>query len=413
LFMSILNQAQGKPKADIIVLTSIHLAERTEKIRQAASELGCSALVMFQPGNVAYISGLVLPFAEQYPDPRMAVILPMKESSPAIALLPTDWAQLPVQQNLNCRTVIVSSKSGLPPRGLLTILAGEISASCLEKSKIGLDMGQCNESILETLAQVLPGVELIDFGDQLNDMRMVKTDDEVNMLEEAVRQADRALVSAINHSEGCVLDTLSYSLWEFTERIRVHIGEFGGSAAGHLTTLQGGDMRIYSQSPQGNFVSGNLVRSEATSHHRGYWADTARTLFIGQAEEAVEHAYLDNIILKRTALQLMRPGIACSEVFKATLRSAQESGIDLWQEPGIGHGIGLSEREKPYLCPSDPTILQPGMVLVLAIYTFGPLRELICSKDTYVVTDDGVRLLSWYRSWEQLYCLKGNTARHG
>jgi Xaa-Pro aminopeptidase len=138
-----------------------------------------------------------------------------------------------------------------------------------------------------------------------------------------------------------------------------------------------------------------------------------RTLFIGQPDSEFARAYRDNIFLKNKALQALRTGVSCHQVFSEVVRASQESGIDLWQEPGIGHGVGLAEREAPYLCPSDQTILKPGMVLALAVYTFGPQRELICSKDTYVITESGTRLLSWYRNWDMLYCLNGNTARHG
>jgi len=52
------------------------------------------------------------------------------------------------------------------------------------------------------------------------------------------------------------------------------------------------------------------------------------------------------------------------------------------------------------------------MVLVLDIYTYGPRRELIHSKDTYEIVEDGCRLMSWYRNWDRLYAVTGFRASH-
>jgi Xaa-Pro aminopeptidase len=404
---------QNVPRADAILLSRAARAEIEGRVRAAIREKDCGALVSFQPDNIAYISGLVLPFPGQYMVPRAAAILPADASSVPVVVLPLDWVQLPVQQNLNCKVVCYTAHSGLPPQGVMSALAAAVSAMVIERRKIGLDMGLCAQALLDTLFQRLPVVQWVDVTASLANLRRIKTEPEVQMLEEAVRQADRAMVSALNHSEGCVLDTTSYSLWEFTERIRVHIGEFGGSAAGHLTTLQGADMQIYSRAPRGNFVRGNLVRAEATSNHRGYWADMARTLYVGPADRESQQAYQDNLLLKNAVLKSIQPGTACNEVFQAAVRASQELGVEFWKEAGVGHGIGLAEREAPYLCPDDSTILEPGMVIVLAVYTYGPHREWVCSKDTYQVTGAGARLLSWYRNWDRLYCLMGNTARHG
>ena len=72
---------------------------------------------------------------------------------------------------------------------------------------------------------------------------------------------------------------------------------------------------------------------------------------------------------------------------------------------------GPVSAKAPYLQAGDKTLLQPGMALVLGIDSVGPEGELITSKDTYVITAGGHRLLSWYRDWNRLYAMIGITAR--
>jgi Xaa-Pro dipeptidase len=139
----------------------------------------------------------------------------------------------------------------------------------------------------------------------------------------------------------------------------------------------------------GNFVNGNLVRSEATNHHYGYWASGGRTFFVGQPTSVIKQAYANNIALKQLAVRLLCPGAISSDIYRAVVEQAARTGVDLWGEPGIGHGVGTSEREAPFICSQDKTVLQAGMVVTLAIYTRGPSGELIVSKDTYKIVDDG------------------------
>ncbi|MBM3301148.1 MAG: M24 family metallopeptidase, partial [Deltaproteobacteria bacterium] len=117
-------------------------------------------------------------------------------------------------------------------------------------------------------------------------------------------------------------------------------------------------------------------------------------------------------VLKAAAERNLKPDVHCNEVFEEVVKTAGKEGIRFWQEVGIGHGVGVSDREAPYLNRYDKTLLKPGMVLVLDIYTYGPRRELIHSKDTYEIVEDGCRRLSWYRSWDGLYAVTGLRGTH-
>jgi len=52
------------------------------------------------------------------------------------------------------------------------------------------------------------------------------------------------------------------------------------------------------------------------------------------------------------------------------------------------------------------------MVVAVDVLTTGPGKELIHSKDVYVVEEEGSRLLSWYRNWDRFYEVTGFRAAH-
>jgi Xaa-Pro aminopeptidase len=233
----------------------------------------------------------------------------------------------------------------------------------------------------------------------------------VALLERAAIQADRGLIGALNHLEGTVGGP-EYTLAEFAERVRVHIIEFGCSGIGHLATMQGADTRQYYAPASGMFLPGNLVRVDFSSHYLGYWCTAGRMIVIGEPTEAQVQTYRDNHILKDAAVEFLRPGKQCNQVFDSVKRVAENKGIEFWEDAGLGHGVGVSEREAPYLIGADTTVLEPGMVIALDIYTFGPEQELIHSKDTYEITENGPRLISRFRNWERLYAVTGFRGTH-
>ena len=91
---------------------------------------------------------------------------------------------------------------------------------------------------------------------------------------------------------------------------------------------------------------------------------------------------------------------------------ANDKGIECWDKTCFGHGVGVSDWEPPFLNPYDDTELDEGMVIALDIYTYGPNRELIHSKDIYEITEDEPRLLSWYKTWDKLYSVYGFRTTH-
>jgi Xaa-Pro aminopeptidase len=95
--------------------------------------------------------------------------------------------------------------------------------------------------------------------------------------------------------------------------------------------------------------------------------------------------------------------VTCSDAADELLKYCAEAGIDLIGEHGLGHGIGVSPVEPPFLDPADSTELREGMVLVLTPTVKGPEGELVRSYDTVIIGKNGPRLVGWYKDWNTPY----------
>jgi Xaa-Pro aminopeptidase len=139
----------------------------------------------------------------------------------------------------------------------------------------------------------------------------------------------------------------------------------------------------------------------------------ARTVSTGKPRPAQRRAWAANRRLRAAGLAALRPGSRACDVFAAVAAESAAGDIPFWEAAGVGHGVGTSEHEAPHLAPFDTTPLAPGMVVALAVYSFGPEGELICDKDVFHITAEGPELLTWYKDYSDLYALFGTSARHG
>ena len=394
-------------------LSALEKKELADRIQKALQRSEFSAILVAGPSNFTYLTaGIVLPFADQNSTYGTAILITADGEKDAI-ICPPDLRQIVQDQGWKKKLLTYAPDDGPPIDGIASAAAGILKKLGSGALRIAVDYSHTSHALLEKLKKATPGIKWGDCDPLLRKLRMIKTPAEVRLLETAVRTADRAYVAALNHTESSVHDGLGYLLWEFSERVRVHVGEFGGSGIGNLMTVQDSGLFYGLPEKHERFRLGALSRCEWTSHHIGYWANSGRTLVVDEPDAAQKQSYADNMSLKETAVRAVRAGVESRSVFDAVGAAARQRGIRFWQKAGVGHGVGTSEREAPFLGADDDTVLDTGMVVVIAVYTLGPKDELICSKDTYEITEKGSRLLSWYKSYDDLYKLIGSTARHG
>ncbi len=385
------------------------MERREDKIKDAVARCDCDAVMAVGADNFNYLSGTVLPFAWNYPE-RKAVVVLLKGDE-GFVVCPFDWSEAVKDQGWRGEVVAYDENDGMPPDAMVKTLSQVLSYKGMERSKIGVDASRASRGLMEALAERMPQVEWRPVDPLLRGLRIVKTPEEVSLIEAAARHSDRGIVNALNHLEGAV-ESPGYTIAEFSERVRVHVCESGGSGVGHLSTTIGSDSQLYYTPPRGRFKNGELFRVDVSSHYKGYWAKVGRMGVTGKPTPEQSAAYRDNLRLKAAALETLKPGVACNEVYVNVKKVAERERIPLWAEVGIGHGLGTSHHEPPYLNLSDPTVLREGMVIALDVYTYGPRRELIHSVDAYEVVERGSRLLSWYRDWDRLYAVTGFRAAH-
>ena len=112
----------------------------------------------------------------------------------------------------------------------------------------------------------------------------------------------------------------------------------------------------------------------------GYYTALERTLFVGEVDDASLKAWETNVKVHRRGLELIKPGVKCSEVTLELNNLFSELGYLHRRTFGYGHSFGLLSpyygREGKLEFREDvETVLKPGMVVSMEPMIFIPEGE--------------------------------------
>ncbi len=366
-------------------------------------------VLISHPPHIAYLRGIEFPFAESFPD--RLVILAEAGGGPGLIVCPFEWKEAVIEQGWSGDIISYDDDHADPVDPVLEAVAGAIKSAGAEKGRIGIEEERLSLESYEALRRAIPAAELAGIDEDLHTALKTKRPQEVELLRKAAAQLETGIIGAVQHLEGS-LGEVEYTAAEFCERIRVHVYEAGGTASGLSAAAAGESATALYTLPRGSFREGELMRIEASSRYRGYWAVSSRMFSLGCASALQRRAYEENLLLKRALVELLKPGKNCGDIYSEIAALSRRKGIDLVPSAALGCGIGVHEREAPYIDGRDRSELEAGMCISATVYTFGPGRELVCTKDSYLISDEGSQCLSCYHNWDRLYEIRGFRSAH-
>jgi Xaa-Pro aminopeptidase len=141
---------------------------------------------------------------------------------------------------------------------------------------------------------------------------------------------------------------------------------------------------------------GDVLVSGASADIDGYGSELERTMIVGEPTREQERAFAAMLALQSRAIEVMAPGVTAGEVELATVKLAEELGVEHNLRHHVGHSIGLEGHEAPFLDRGDEAVLEPGMVFTVepGVYVkeLGGFRH----SDTVVITEGGNRVMTSY-----------------
>jgi len=126
----------------------------------------------------------------------------------------------------------------------------------------------------------------------------------------------------------------------------------------------------------------------------GYGSDTTRTVSVGEPNDEVRAVYEIVRQAQQVAFEAVRPGVTCEEIDRVARRIITDAGYGEYFIHRVGHGIGLTTHEPPYLVEGEQQPLVPGMCFSIEPGIYLPGRFGVRIEDIVTVTEHGGRRLN-------------------
>jgi len=265
------------------------------------------------------------------------------------------------------------------------------------RPKVGMQMlFQTPAFLVDLFRKLNPQVELVPSDPVMDELRMVKDKEEIELLRSAQE------IAALGMDKAREMLQAGVTGQEIAAEVTYLMMKSGASGTSTPIYINSGvrSCWIHGMFDETEIQDGDLVVIDLTPRYRGYCANLARTFMVGdpdQQQSLLIDTYLKMIQVTRKAL---KPGISVSRLDKLGKEICQDAGLGEYHIGGISHGIGLRFEEKP-----APTILPNHLVFkimenmvmtvghtILAIPGYGGVRF----EDLYRVTPEGGEILFEY-----------------
>ena len=350
--------------------------ERLARIKEGLSKSEMGALLCFDMNNVRYITSTNIGSWAQDKMSRFT-LLPQNDEP-----ILWDFGSAAKHHQLHCPWLGERSRAGIPLlRGAMSPEMGraedvarkirvELEMRGLLKEPLGIDIVE--PPILFALQR--EGITVVDGQQLMSDARVIKTQDEIELLNTSAMMVDAAyheLYMAMkpgmseNQAVGLVNKVLYDLGSEYVEAVNAISGERCNPHP-----------HIFSDRV---FRPGDPAYYDILHSYMGYRTCYYRTFTIGFASRAMIDAYKRCREYLDAAIELVRPGRTTAEI-ASVWPKAQEFGFPNEEACfGLqyGHGIGLAIWEKPVISRlvslEHSHEIRPGMVF--ALETFWPSTD--------------------------------------
>lgn len=373
--------------------------QRLDKTRTAMQKDRIDALLLVNWDNITYFTNL-WGFS---PYRFIALVLPL-EAEPflIVPLIEAEYAESGTWVR-DIESFIDWDKEG-PELPAVKKIQVFLEGKGIADQVIGIEKNQLTINRFNMLKEALPKAQLEDCTGIMQRVRLIKSPQEIELLQRAGEIAIAEFEALINCAkEGIMEFELSLKATEAGSRAAAE--NFGDDymhspLIGGVQILASGK---YVSMPHKMASTRRLRRGDKIQpcfcnigFYKGYHCSFGRAISIGSPSSKDQKLYGICRKAQEEAYKVIKPGTGASEIYQVISSILREFG-EGEEMHRSGRGLGLGFAELPDLSPADHTVLEPGMVFSVepSLYMAGHNGMRI--EDTVLVTDNGLRELTEYK----------------
>ncbi len=240
----------------------------------------------------------------------------------------------------------------------------------------------------KALGEVLSDSSIL--AEQVNELRAVKEEYELEAIERAQRLTDETFSYILNGIRPGRTEKDVMLDMEFYMR---RLGSEGVSfdfivVSGKNSSLPHG---VPSDKP---IEEGDFVTMDFGAVCNGYHSDMTRTVAVGHATDEMIRVYETVLAAQNAAFEMIRPGVDCFEVDKASRTLIYSAGYEGCFGHGLGHSVGVEIHESPSFNMRCHKPLKVGNIMTVEPGIYLENRFGVRIEDMVAVTENGFKNLT-------------------
>ncbi|MEU6540122.1 aminopeptidase P family protein [Streptomyces sp. NPDC047000] len=354
-------------------------AGRRARLRERCDAAGSASVLISRPANVRYLAGAA---------PHRAVLLLGPRDDTLLCPRAPDDRAGDGRPDEAVRVQVLPSPGGDP-----AVAAADLAVA-LGTDGLAVEEHHLTVARHRAIRSVAPRLRLADLGLCVEQLRVVKDEEEISCLRVGAEIADQALGELL---ESILVGRTERHLALELERRLVDHGADGPAFPTSVATGPHAGRRGHRPTDR-RVEEGDLLSVCLGAAYRGYRCEIGRTFVIGTTPADWQIELYDLVFAaQRAGREALGPGVACRDVDRAARQVLRSAGFTEGLPSLTGHGVGLEIEEEPQLAPSAmgkldacvPVTVEPGVHL--------PGRGGVRIDDTLVVrpeADGGPELLT-------------------
>ena len=231
----------------------------------------------------------------------------------------------------------------------------------------------------------LVSAELIPLSGLIEKIRLIKTEQEINIIKVACEIVDKAFSHILEFIKPGKTEL------EVSNELEFFMRSLGATSSSFDTIVASG---VRSALPHGVATNkviekGDFVTLDFGALYNGYVSDTTRTIAVGQPSEKLIEMYNTVLESQLLALEKVGPGMTGIEADSIARNYLASKGYGEAFGHSTGHGIGLEVHEGPALSSRSNAVLEPNMVVTIEPGIYLPGIGGVRIEDDILITETG------------------------
>lgn len=338
---------------------------RIQRVRAAMKEKGLDGLWISKKENQGYLTG--------FPSSDVFVLLTGDDQ-----YLITDFRYIETaQERCGSLFTVVMTEGQMTPWDV---------AKDSGVRRLGMEEDVLTVAEMRLLQEALPHADLVGCGGLIEEIRIIKDEEELKSMGKAIDLTDRCF----SH----MLEVLHTGMTEKEGALEIEwfLKKNGAERLSFPTICVSGKRTSLPHGEPSDKVieTGDFVTMDFGCVVDGYCSDMTRTVAMGRVTEEQKEIYHIVLAAQENALRHLKAGVGWAEGDRFARDIIEEAGYGKYFGHGTGHGVGLEIHEAPTMSPRGKGVFREHMTVTVEPGIYLPKKFGVRIEDLAIITTSGI-----------------------